>query len=155
MTRPTPEMLAHRAHSGHSAQSAHPPAPTPAAPKVVRTEETLTGAEILVRSLEEIGADVVFGIPGGAILPAYDPLYDSQNVRHILVRHEQGAGHAATGYAQATGRVGDDHAQVSQVHVPRHELGEAVGHGDNRFPEVTVGHAGRPPQRAGTGHVAA
>src|SRR5690349_17186536 len=106
MTRPTPEMLAHRAHSGHSAQSAHPPAPTPAAPKVVRTEETLTGAEILVRSLEEIGADVVFGIPGGAILPAYDPLYDSQNVRHILVRHEQGAGHAATGYAQATGRVG-------------------------------------------------
>src|SRR5690349_168291 len=106
MTRPTPEMLAHRAHSTHSAQSAHPPAPTPAAPKVARTEETLTGAEILVRSLEEIGADVVFGIPGGAILPAYDPLYDSENVRHILVRHEQGAGHAATGYAQATGKVG-------------------------------------------------
>jgi acetolactate synthase-1/2/3 large subunit len=49
---------------------------------------------------------VVFGIPGGAILPAYDPLFDSTKVRHILVRHEQGAGHAATGYAQATGRVG-------------------------------------------------
>jgi len=68
--------------------------------------ETLTGAQALVRSLEEVGADVVFGIPGGAILPAYDPLYDSTKVRHILVRHEQGAGHAAEGYAQATGKVG-------------------------------------------------
>jgi acetolactate synthase I/II/III large subunit len=67
---------------------------------------TLTGAQALVRSLEEVGADVVFGIPGGAILPAYDPLYDSTRVRHILVRHEQGAGHAAEGYAQATGKVG-------------------------------------------------
>src|SRR5690348_9617300 len=68
--------------------------------------ESITGAQSLVRSLEEVGADVVFGIPGGAILPAYDPLYDSTKVRHILVRHEQGAGHAATGYAQATGKVG-------------------------------------------------
>ncbi len=58
-----------------------------------------------MRSLEALGVEVVFGIPGGAILPAYDPLYDS-TVRHILVRHEQGAGHAATGYAQATGKVG-------------------------------------------------
>jgi acetolactate synthase-1/2/3 large subunit len=66
----------------------------------------LSGAQSLVRSLESIGADVVFGIPGGAILPAYDPLLDSTGVRHVLVRHEQGAGHAATGYAQATGRVG-------------------------------------------------
>jgi acetolactate synthase-1/2/3 large subunit len=68
--------------------------------------ENVTGAQSLVRSLEEVGAQVVFGIPGGAILPAYDPLYDSKRVRHILVRHEQGAGHAAEGYAQATGRVG-------------------------------------------------
>src|SRR6187431_3470910 len=68
--------------------------------------EELTGAQSLVRSLERVGADVVFGIPGGAILPAYDPLYDAPGVRHILVRHEQGAGHAATGYAQATGKVG-------------------------------------------------
>ena len=68
--------------------------------------ETLTGAQSLVRSLEHAGVDVVFGIPGGAILPAYDPLMDSKKVRHILVRHEQGAGHAAEGYAQATGRVG-------------------------------------------------
>src|SRR5579875_890043 len=69
-------------------------------------ETGVSGAQALVRSLEEVGADVVFGIPGGAILPAYDPLYDSRRVRHILVRHEQGAGHAATGYAQASGRVG-------------------------------------------------
>ncbi len=59
-----------------------------------------------MRSLEEVGCEVVFGIPGGAILPAYDPLLDSTRVRHVLVRHEQGAGHAATGYAQATGKVG-------------------------------------------------
>ncbi|MFK3980141.1 acetolactate synthase large subunit [Micromonospora sp. NPDC050397] len=65
----------------------------------------VTGAQSLVRSMEALGVDVAFGIPGGAILPAYDPLYDS-SVRHILVRHEQGAGHAATGYAQATGKVG-------------------------------------------------
>ncbi|QXG76960.1 acetolactate synthase large subunit [Modestobacter sp. L9-4] len=65
----------------------------------------ITGAQSLVRSLEAVGVDVVFGIPGGAILPLYDPLFDSA-VRHVLVRHEQGAGHAATGYAQATGRVG-------------------------------------------------
>jgi acetolactate synthase-1/2/3 large subunit len=66
----------------------------------------LTGAQALVRSLENVGAEVIFGIPGGAILPAYDPLYDSTRLRHILVRHEQGAGHAAEGYAQATGKVG-------------------------------------------------
>jgi acetolactate synthase-1/2/3 large subunit len=68
--------------------------------------ETMTGAKALVRSLEEVGATEVFGIPGGAVLPLYDPLYDSTRLRHILVRHEQGAGHAAEGYAQATGRVG-------------------------------------------------
>ncbi len=70
------------------------------------TAEKLTGAQSLVKSLEQVGAGVVFGIPGGAILPAYDPLYDSQTVRHILVRHEQGAGHAAEGYAMVTGEVG-------------------------------------------------
>jgi acetolactate synthase-1/2/3 large subunit len=59
-----------------------------------------------VRALEELGVEAVFGIPGGAVLPVYDPLFDSKQVRHVLVRHEQGAGHAATGYAQATGRVG-------------------------------------------------
>src|SRR5687767_5495190 len=68
--------------------------------------ERMTGAQALVRALEHVGVDTVFGIPGGAILPAYDPLYDSTAVRHILVRHEQGAGHAAQGYAVATGKVG-------------------------------------------------
>ena len=67
--------------------------------------DQITGAQSLVKSLEHAGVDVMFGIPGGAILPAYDPIFDS-SIRHILVRHEQGAGHAATGYAQATGRVG-------------------------------------------------
>ena len=66
----------------------------------------VTGAQALVMAMEQIGVEVVFGIPGGAVLPAYDPLLDSDKIRHILVRHEQGAGHAATGYAQATGRVG-------------------------------------------------
>ena len=66
---------------------------------------TLTGAQALVASLEQLGVEVAFGIPGGAILPAYDPLYDSK-IRHILVRHEQGAGHAAEGYAAITGKVG-------------------------------------------------
>lgn len=72
----------------------------------VAMTEQLTGAQSLVRSLETAGVEVIFGIPGGAILPAYDPLFDSTKIRHVLVRHEQGAGHAAEGYAQATGRVG-------------------------------------------------
>jgi acetolactate synthase-1/2/3 large subunit len=76
----------------------------PVAPKVI-PPEPVSGAQSLVRSLEALGVEVMFGIPGGAILPAYDPIFDSR-VRHILVRHEQGAGHAATGYAQATGKVG-------------------------------------------------
>jgi len=65
----------------------------------------LTGAQSLFRSLELQGVEVIFGIPGGAILPAYDPLLDSP-IRHVLMRHEQGAGHAAEGYAHATGRPG-------------------------------------------------
>ena len=75
-----------------------PPANTEQAPM-------MTGAQALVESLERLGVDVAFGIPGGAILPAYDPIYDSK-MRHILVRHEQGAGHAAEGYAMVTGKVG-------------------------------------------------
>ena len=68
--------------------------------------EQLTGAQSLIRALEHAGVDTIFGIPGGAILPAYDPLFDSKKIRHILVRHEQGAGHAAQGYAMVTGKVG-------------------------------------------------
>ncbi|MDF2555596.1 MAG: acetolactate synthase large subunit, partial [Microbacterium sp.] len=108
-----------------SAVAAPKPAPTPAsvaprgdvrraatarsagaAASGASTGEEMTGAQSIVRSLEEVGAEVVFGIPGGAILPTYDPLMDSQRLRHILVRHEQGGGHAAQGYAHATGRVG-------------------------------------------------
>src|SRR5215469_9654873 len=98
MKIPTPEILAHRPHP--PAKPAAEPAATPHIAPVATT-----GAGSLVRSLEALNVDVVFGIPGGAILPAYDPLFDS-SVRHILVRHEQGAGHAATGYAHATGKVG-------------------------------------------------
>ncbi|CAM3270530.1 acetolactate synthase large subunit [Mycobacterium intermedium] len=97
-----------------------PPAPTatPARPKPANgakppaahskrvAPQQLTGAQAVIRSLEELDVDVIFGIPGGAVLPVYDPLFDSQKLRHVLVRHEQGAGHAASGYAHATGRVG-------------------------------------------------
>ncbi|WP_293951714.1 acetolactate synthase large subunit [uncultured Corynebacterium sp.] len=84
--QPTPATVANRGRSG--------------------APERMTGAQAIVRSLEELNAEIIFGIPGGAVLPVYDPLYSSEKVRHVLVRHEQGAGHAATGYAQVTGRVG-------------------------------------------------
>ncbi|CAL4859945.1 acetolactate synthase large subunit [Microbacterium sp. MM2322] len=76
-----------------------PPAGGPSTPM-------LTGAQAVVRSLELLGVTDVFGLPGGAIIEVYDPLMDSTELRHILVRHEQGAGHAAEGYAAASGRVG-------------------------------------------------
>src|SRR5690349_19352496 len=78
-----------------------PPARTGSAPAPV-----ITGAEAVVKSLELLGVTDVFGLPGGAILPVYDPLMDSSDLRHILVRHEQGAGHAAEGYAAASGKIG-------------------------------------------------
>ncbi|PPH43572.1 acetolactate synthase large subunit [Rathayibacter sp. AY1D2] len=92
--------------------SAVQPAPTPQpprpahAPGAAPAAEVLTGAQAVVRSLEMLGIEDVFGLPGGAILPVYDPLMDSSKIRHILVRHEQGAGHAAEGYASATGKLG-------------------------------------------------
>ncbi|MFC8923513.1 acetolactate synthase large subunit [Cellulosimicrobium sp. NPDC057127] len=113
---PTP--AAARQDAPASSVPAPKPAPTPAsvAPRTDARRaparsasavgEEMTGAQSIVRSLEEVGAEVVFGIPGGAILPTYDPLMDSQRLRHILVRHEQGGGHAAQGYAHATGKVG-------------------------------------------------
>lgn len=70
------------------------------------TSERLNGAQAVVRSLENLGTDLVFGIPGGAVLPLYDALFGSTELRHVLTRHEQGAGHAAEGYALASGRVG-------------------------------------------------
>ncbi|OBH03332.1 acetolactate synthase large subunit [Mycobacterium sp. E2699] len=92
--------------AGVATDAVKPAAKTPAtAPKRVGPEQ-LTGAQSVIRSLEELDVEVIFGIPGGAVLPVYDPLFDSKKLRHVLVRHEQGAGHAASGYAHATGKVG-------------------------------------------------
>src|SRR2546422_7146764 len=68
--------------------------------------EMLSGAEILCRALVDAGVEVIFGYPGGAIMPFYHALPDHPRLRHILVRHEQAAAHAADGYARASGRVG-------------------------------------------------
>ncbi len=81
------------------------PVPSPA-PMPPGAPVEMTGAEAVVRSLEMLGITDVFGLPGGAILPVYDPLLDSRKLRHILVRHEQGAGHAAEGYASSSGKLG-------------------------------------------------
>jgi acetolactate synthase I/II/III large subunit len=104
---PAPEP-AHRSDpAATTSADAGLPSPAADAPSPAGlTEAGVTGARSLIRSLEEAGVRTVFGIPGGAVLPAYDPLMDSTRIRHVLVRHEQGAGHAATGYAQATGTVG-------------------------------------------------
>ena len=75
-------------------------------PPLVETGETLTGAEILIRCLKAEGVEFVFGYPGGAVLHIYDAIFRQKDVRHILVRHEQGAVHAADGYARATGKPG-------------------------------------------------
>ncbi|WP_298458021.1 acetolactate synthase large subunit [uncultured Cellulomonas sp.] len=98
----TPAQTAPRPAAPQSGNGRLAPVPRP----VTVAPQAVTGAQSIVRSLEEAGVDVVFGIPGGAILPTYDPLMHSERLRHILVRHEQGAGHAASGYAHATGRVG-------------------------------------------------
>jgi acetolactate synthase-1/2/3 large subunit len=104
--RSTPRPSAPAQPAEASSQAARPPAAQSAAAQAVAAPVRVTGAQALVLAMEKVGVEVVFGIPGGAVLPAYDPLLDSKLIRHILVRHEQGAGHAATGYAQATGRIG-------------------------------------------------
>ncbi|KQR25028.1 acetolactate synthase large subunit [Microbacterium sp. Leaf151] len=83
-----------------------PTAAIPRPPSRTAPAPMMTGAQAVVRSLDLLGVTDVFGLPGGAIMPVYDPLMDDEHVRHILVRHEQGAGHAAEGYAAASGRVG-------------------------------------------------
>src|SRR6056297_2499646 len=70
------------------------------------SDQTMTGAEMVIKALVDQGVDVVFGYPGGAVLPIYDVLFKQNRVRHVLVRHEQGAVHAAEGYARSTGKVG-------------------------------------------------
>src|SRR5215218_365440 len=83
------------------------PRPEPAAPTPAPSgPEILTGSGAILRSLEKLGVKEVFGLPGGAIIPFYDELMTQDAIRHILVRHEQGAGHAAEGYAAASGKVG-------------------------------------------------
>ena len=66
----------------------------------------MTGAEMVVQALQDNGVAHIFGYPGGAVLPIYDELFQQEEVQHILVRHEQGAGHAAEGYARSTGKAG-------------------------------------------------
>ncbi|MCV7315809.1 acetolactate synthase large subunit [Mycolicibacillus parakoreensis] len=107
MSAPTTRPAADPRHAANGA-GAEPDAKTDAKTARARrvAPEQLTGAQSVVRSLEELDVEVIFGIPGGAVLPVYDPLFDSRKLRHVLVRHEQGAGHAASGYAHATGRVG-------------------------------------------------
>ena len=102
--QPTPATVAHR-NAARAATNGRAAAQDSATKETVASER-MTGAQAIVRSLEELGADVVFGLPGGAVLPLYDPIYSSTKMRHVLVRHEQGAGHAATGYAQVSGKVG-------------------------------------------------
>ncbi|MDT5273946.1 MAG: acetolactate synthase large subunit [Mycobacterium sp.] len=111
-TRPhsEPQAPASKPASQDVASIASDAAKPAAAPPTVRPKhvapEQLTGAQSVIRSLEELDVEVIFGIPGGAVLPVYDPLFDSKKLRHVLVRHEQGAGHAASGYAHASGKVG-------------------------------------------------
>lgn len=66
----------------------------------------MTGAQIIIQALKDNGVEHIFGIPGGAVLPIYDELFQQDDIAHVLVRHEQGAGHAAEGYARSTGKVG-------------------------------------------------
>ncbi len=105
-----PQAPASKPASPDVARIASDAAKSAAKPPTVRPKhvapEQLTGAQSVIRSLEELDVEVIFGIPGGAVLPVYDPLFDSKKLRHVLVRHEQGAGHAASGYAHATGKVG-------------------------------------------------
>ena len=75
-------------------------------PKAQIQTRQMTGAEIVITALKEQGVEVMFGYPGGAVLPIYDALFSEPSIRHVLVRHEQGAGHAAEGYARSTGQAG-------------------------------------------------
>ncbi|MFF1633893.1 acetolactate synthase large subunit [Leifsonia sp. NPDC058248] len=89
-----------------SSETSTPSTVLPTATPGKASPELLTGSQSVVRTLELLGVDNVFGLPGGAILPIYDAIMDSTKIRHVLVRHEQGAGHAAEGFAAASGRVG-------------------------------------------------
>src|SRR5207244_13391412 len=105
--------------------------------------ETVTGAEVLCRALVEAGVDVIFGYPGGAIMPFYNALPDHPELRHILVRHEQAAAHAADGYARASGRVGVCVA-TSGPGATNLGTGLAAAHMDNSPAVAITGQVSRP-----------
>jgi acetolactate synthase-1/2/3 large subunit len=96
--------IALRADDFHAPETAAPRSPRRASTS--KDERELTGAEMVIQAMLDNGTEVVFGYPGGAVLPVYDALFKQNKLRHILVRHEQGAGHAAEGYARSTGKVG-------------------------------------------------
>ncbi|NUL43628.1 acetolactate synthase large subunit [Cellulosimicrobium funkei] len=105
-SRITPSVMpSHTARDKRDRNETPADSPVPGPNRVVEPVQ-MTGSQAIVRALEELGVTDVFGLPGGAILPTYDPLMDSTTIRHILVRHEQGAGHAAQGYYLASGRPG-------------------------------------------------
>ncbi len=104
------------------------------------TAEQMNGAEIVIRALSDQGVDVVFGYPGGAVLPIYDALFKQNRLRHILVRHEQGAVHAAEGYARSTGKVGV---------VLRHQRPGRDQHGNRSHRRADGFGAARLPDRPG------
>ncbi|MBE0011521.1 acetolactate synthase large subunit [Arthrobacter sp. AET 35A] len=104
MAKPTAPAAPARSQPRDAVQAVQPTAVR--GPNTVVPPTEMLGSAAIVRSLEELGVDDIFGLPGGAILPTYDPLLASKKLRHILVRHEQGAGHAAQGYAMVTGRPG-------------------------------------------------
>src|SRR4030081_2029655 len=105
--------------------------------------ELLTGAQILRRTLVDAGVEVMFGYPGGAIMPFYDALHGQQSLRHILVRHEQAAAHAADGYARASNRVGVCVA-TSGPGATNLVTGLAAAHMDNSPVVAITGQVSRP-----------
>ena len=85
----------------------------------------MLGADAILRSLEAEGVEVMFGLPGGAVLPTYDAIARGTTIRHVLARHEQGAGHMAEGYARASGRVGVALATVTSPRLNAPTAGKA------------------------------
>src|SRR5271166_6693557 len=88
-----------------TARAGTAPSPAPTAASRAPRGPQMSGAEMVIQALADQGVEDLFGYPGGAVLPIYDALYHQEKVRHILVRHEQGAVHAAEGYARSTGKV--------------------------------------------------
>src|SRR5918997_1753714 len=98
--------MAHRPPQGPFLLPKIPPAPENRPDGASDMSETMTGAEMVIRTLQDQGVEHVFGYPGGAVLPIYDALFHQDRIKHVLVRHEQGAVHAAEGYARSSGKVG-------------------------------------------------